>query len=257
MPKPTQPIPDSVPAAVKHLLQQFPSILCLGYVVPNPSHGMKHHVQTGRPSLFLQKPATLIQKNFKLLKWNSNVWNPLALFVVQHHHGHPFQLMALPSIWKNVFLLFQLWNFSVTRFQRRVWPLWPNIPPQSTLVQPSGYQAAAKISRYGKLLPLFPSWLCPHFVPLTDLLKSSLKTLDWNAGSEEAFEDVKCIQTKVVPLQHPSLQAELSVATYASDSQIPTMEASCSKNPVTIGIGFFSCKLPDMEFVIPCSTRSC
>ncbi len=174
--------------------------------------------------------------------------------VIQHHHGHPLQQMALPSIWKNVFLPIQLCNFLITQFQWRVWPLWPNIPPQSTLIRPSGYQAAAKISRYDKLLPLFPSSLCLRFVPLTDLLKTSLKTLDWNAVSEEAFEDVKCLQTKAVPLQHPSPQAELSLATDASDSQIPTTEASCSD--YWCPISFFSSKLPDMEFVIPCSTRS-
>jgi hypothetical protein len=40
-------------------------------------------------SQFLQKPTALTQKNFKLLKRNSNGWNPPVLSFIQHHHGHP------------------------------------------------------------------------------------------------------------------------------------------------------------------------
>jgi hypothetical protein len=48
-----QPIPDSVHADVKLLLQKFPSTLRTGDVVPNPSHGVEHHIHTGgHPSVF-------------------------------------------------------------------------------------------------------------------------------------------------------------------------------------------------------------
>jgi hypothetical protein len=45
--------------------------------------------------------------------------------------------------------------------------------------------------------------------PLTDLLRGSPKMLQWTTMAEEAFQDAKCLLTKVVPLQHPSPQAEL------------------------------------------------
>ncbi len=43
----SQPIPDSVPSDVKHLLQKFSSILRTGVVVPNPSHGVEHQIHSG------------------------------------------------------------------------------------------------------------------------------------------------------------------------------------------------------------------
>jgi hypothetical protein len=49
----TQKIPNSVPDDMKHLLQNFPSILCTGYVMPTPTHGVEHHIHTGsHPSVF-------------------------------------------------------------------------------------------------------------------------------------------------------------------------------------------------------------
>jgi hypothetical protein len=56
--------------------------------------------------------------------------------------------------------------------------------------------------------------------PLTDLLKGSPKTLEWTALTQETFQNVKCLLTTAVPLQHPSPQAELSLANDASDSHI-------------------------------------
>ncbi len=101
------------------------------------------------------------------------------------------------------------------------------------LSRPSGYQATAKISRHGKLLPLYSSWLRLPFVAIkTDLLKDSPKTLERTAASEEAFQGAERLLTKAVPLQHPSAQAKLSLATDTSDS---LSEVSCSKNLVTIG----------------------
>ncbi len=38
-------------------------------------------------SQFLQNSVAWIQKNFRLQKQNSNVWNLLVLFAVQNHHG--------------------------------------------------------------------------------------------------------------------------------------------------------------------------
>jgi hypothetical protein len=38
----------------------------------------------------LQNPSALIQKNLRLPKRNSNVWNLLALFVVQNTMGFSF-----------------------------------------------------------------------------------------------------------------------------------------------------------------------
>jgi hypothetical protein len=50
-----QPIPDSVPADIKLLLQKFPSIICMADVVPNPSHGVRrHHPQEADTPQFLQ-----------------------------------------------------------------------------------------------------------------------------------------------------------------------------------------------------------
>jgi hypothetical protein len=49
----TQKIPNSVPDDMKHLLQNFPSILRTGYVMPTPTHGVEHHIHTGsHPSVF-------------------------------------------------------------------------------------------------------------------------------------------------------------------------------------------------------------
>jgi hypothetical protein len=41
------PIPDSVPADVKHFLQKFPSIIRTSDLVANPSHGVEHHLHGG------------------------------------------------------------------------------------------------------------------------------------------------------------------------------------------------------------------
>jgi hypothetical protein len=56
---------------VKLLLQKHSSILCTGDVMPEPTHGVEHHIHTGSHPLFLQKPAALIHKILKLPKWNS------------------------------------------------------------------------------------------------------------------------------------------------------------------------------------------
>jgi hypothetical protein len=45
-------------------------------------------IQVDTPQ-FSQKPAALTQKNLKLPRWNSNIWNLPVLSAVQHHHGCP------------------------------------------------------------------------------------------------------------------------------------------------------------------------
>jgi hypothetical protein len=56
--------------------------------------------------------------------------------------------------------------------------------------------------------------------PLTDLLKGGAKTLLWTATAQETFQKAKCLLAAAVPLQHPAPDAELSLATDASDTHI-------------------------------------
>ncbi len=56
--------------------------------------------------------------------------------------------------------------------------------------------------------------------PVTDLLKGGAKTLEWTVSAQEAFQNAKCLLAAAVPLQHPAPNAELSLATYASDTHI-------------------------------------
>jgi hypothetical protein len=86
-PKHLQTIPDSVLADVKLLLQKYPSILRIGDVKPTPTHGVEHHIHTPAIPQFFLSPAALIQKNLRLPKQNSNDWNPLAMSIIQNHHG--------------------------------------------------------------------------------------------------------------------------------------------------------------------------
>jgi hypothetical protein len=48
-----QPMPDSLPEDVKHLLQKLPSILRMGDVIHTPTHGVEYHIHTGsHPPVF-------------------------------------------------------------------------------------------------------------------------------------------------------------------------------------------------------------
>jgi hypothetical protein len=58
------------------------------------------------------------------------------------------------------------------------------------------------------------------FKPLTDLLKAGAKTLEWTVSAQEAFQNAKRLLAAAVPLQHPAPNAELSLATDASDTLI-------------------------------------
>jgi hypothetical protein len=57
-------------------------------------------------------------------------------------------------------------------------------------------------------------------IPLTDLLKGVAKKLEWTAPAQEAFQSAKRLPAAVVPLQHPAPNAELSLATDASDTHV-------------------------------------
>jgi hypothetical protein len=63
-----QSIPDSVPADVKVLHQKFPSLLRTGDVVPNPSHGVEHHIHTGRHSPVFAKACPLDPEKLEIAK---------------------------------------------------------------------------------------------------------------------------------------------------------------------------------------------
>ncbi len=56
--------------------------------------------------------------------------------------------------------------------------------------------------------------------PTTDLLKGGPKTLEWTTMAQEAFQNAKRLLATAIPLQHPTLQAELSLATDTSDNHI-------------------------------------
>jgi hypothetical protein len=116
--------------------------------------------------------------------------------------------MALPSIWKKVILQFR--KFSVTQFWQQVLPLWPNTPPQLTLVPPP--QNIKQLPRFLGMENFYCHFLpdCDRVLrPLTDVLRGSPKTLEWTATAVEGFQDAKLLLTKAVPLQHPSPKAEI------------------------------------------------
>jgi hypothetical protein len=56
--------------------------------------------------------------------------------------------------------------------------------------------------------------------PLTDLLKGGTKMLEWAASAQEAFQSAKRLLAVAVPLQHPTPNAELSLATDVSNTHI-------------------------------------
>jgi hypothetical protein len=88
-PNQLQPIPDSVPADVKILLQKYPSILRTRDVKPPPLMGL---IITSTPAAtpqVLQNLAALIQKNLRLPKRNSkSPWgSPLHMVPKKMDHG--------------------------------------------------------------------------------------------------------------------------------------------------------------------------
>jgi hypothetical protein len=65
-----QPIPESLPADIKTLLAKFPSILCTGDVVPEPTQGVEHHNHTGGhlPPLIFAKARHLEPHKLEIAK---------------------------------------------------------------------------------------------------------------------------------------------------------------------------------------------
>jgi hypothetical protein len=80
--------------------------------------------------------------------------------------------------------------------------------------------------------------------PLTDLLKGGAKMLEWTVSAQEAFQNEKRLLVAAVPLQHPAPNAELSLATDASDTHIAGVMQQKSGDHWR-PLGFFSRKLTD------------
>jgi hypothetical protein len=70
--------------------------------------------------------------------------------------------------------------------------------------------------------------------------------LQWTAAAQEAFQQDKRLLAATVPLQHPAPNAELSLVTDASDTQIGGVMQQKSKDHWQ-PLGFFSRKLTDTE----------
>jgi hypothetical protein len=52
-----------MPEDMKHLLQNFPSFLRTGDVMPNPTHGVEHHIHTGsHPPVFAKSHRLDLEK---------------------------------------------------------------------------------------------------------------------------------------------------------------------------------------------------
>jgi ferric iron reductase protein FhuF len=82
--------------------------------------------------------------------------------------------------------------------------------------------------------------------PLTDLLKGRAKTLELTASVQEAFQNAKRLLAAAVTLQHPAPNAELSLATDASDTHIAGVMQQKSGD-YWRPLGFFLPKLTDTE----------
>ena len=76
------------------------------------------------------------------------------------------------------------------------------------------------LPRYGKLLPPFLPAATHMLQPLTECLKGNPKVLDWSARLQQSFDAIKAALATATLLAHPLPQAELSLATEASDTHI-------------------------------------
>ncbi len=102
-----------------------------------------------------------------------------------------------------------------------------NCPPPQDIKQLQRFLGT--VNFYRRFLPK-----CARILkPLTDLLRGGAKTLEWTVSAQEAFQNAKSLLAAAVPLQHPAPNAELSLATDASDTHIGG--GSCNKNEATIG----------------------
>ncbi len=82
---------------------------------------------------------------------------------------------------------------------------------------------------------------------LTDLLKGGPKVLEWTYKAQEAFQNAKRLLAAAVPLQHSSPNAELALATDASDTHIGGIMQQKSGDHWRPR-GFFSRKLTGTEY---------
>ncbi len=73
-------------------------------------------------------------------------------------------------------------------------------------------------SRHSKIYRRFLPKCAQILKPLTDLLRGGAKTLERTISAQEAFQNAKRLLAAAVPLQHPAPNAELSLATDASDT---------------------------------------
>jgi hypothetical protein len=90
--------------------------------------------------------------------------------------------------------------------------------------------------------------------PLTDLQQGGAKTLHWTATAQEVFQKAKSLLAVAVPLQHPAPDAELSLATEASDTHFGGVMQQKTKDHWQ-PLGFFSRKLTDTESRYPTFDR--
>jgi hypothetical protein len=89
-----------------------------------------------------------------------------------------------------------------------------NCPPPQDIKQLQRFLGMVNVYRH--FLPK-----CAQILkPLTDLLKGGAKTLEWTVSAQEAFQEAKCLLATAMPLQHSAPNAELSLATDASDTHI-------------------------------------
>jgi hypothetical protein len=70
--------------------------------------------------------------------------------------------------------------------------------------------------------------------------------LEWTVSTQKAFQNAKRLLAAAVLLQHPAPNAELSLATEASDTHIGGVMQQKSGDHWR-PLGFFSCKLTDTE----------
>ncbi len=63
-----QVVPECVPADIKLLLQKHSSILRTGDVMPEPTHGVEHHIHTGSLPPVFAKACRLDPQKLKIAK---------------------------------------------------------------------------------------------------------------------------------------------------------------------------------------------